>query len=392
MGSRFAGVEAEFRSDGCVFHLVIVKRSGKKLTIEKSISDISSSSLKENLPREFPCAIVFTGKGVLNRYVQAAPDSPPHALIGKILPNASAKDFYINATPSIREGQMVNVVRKESVNAIMNELRGFGIITSGIGPFIVCDLLRMLDHKEEIVHCGNHTIRMDTGFPSEVMYNADNKSSPDFDFGGEKISSSALIAFASAFQFAVNGNANTSCQSEITTSVREEYFQQRLFKASVKTTLAGTLLLLCVNYFMFSHYWKLQEELSANLMGQTNIISEVNHLEEQAKNQSEFLSRSGLLSQSSYAWYADQIAHSMPGGINLTRLNFSPRIKVANEDSIGFNAGTLEITGLCGESVVLNNWLQELKKQDWILSASIRSYQQVKTKKEGEFTLDLSLQ
>lgn len=392
MGSRFAGVEVEFRSDGCWFHLVIVKRSGKKLMIEKSLSGISSSELRENLSREIPCAIVFTGKGVLNRYVQIAPDAASSSLIGKILPNASVKDFYLEAVRAVREGQMVSVVRKEPVIAITDDLGDFGIVTSSIGPFIVCEFLRMLDRYDDVLYCGNHTIRMDTGFPSEVTYNADNNTSSDFDFGDEKISSSALIAFSAAFKLAVAGIANAKDQSDVTCKSRQDFLQRRLFKSSAKAVLAGTLLILAVNYFAFSHYWKLQEELSARMMGQTNIISEVNRLEGLAKNQNEFLTRSGLLNQSSYAWYADQIAHSMPDGINLTRLNFSPRIKVANEDSIGFNAGALEITGQCGESVVLNNWLQELKKQSWISNAAIRSYQQSKSRKDGEFILDLLLQ
>lgn len=392
LGSRYAGIESEMCGDITRFHLVVIKRTGTKLHIEKVLTEIVTlEELKTALPKDIPCSVTFTGKGILYRYIQVAPAATPQTILGKVLPNAAIKDFFISATPSSGDGQLITVVRKATVQPVYEQLcKHLDITETHIGPLVACDVLRNSKGTKDEIKLGKHNIHFEANLPREVVYTDDEPDSSFIEFGAEQIISEGVIAFSAAFQSLIHGTGIPAIDE--TSDRRKQFLQRRLFQSGLKATLIGILIALAANYIAFSHYWKLQNELSSQLNGQGNSISELHALEEQYTAKRDFLYSTGLLSQTSYAWYADQVAHDMPEGIQLNQLNFSPLMKVANEDSIGFNNGQLQITGRCEESVVLNSWLQNLKSKAWIHSASIRSYQQSKSMTAGEFTLDLNLQ
>lgn len=387
LGSMFAGIEAEVRSNGVFFHVAIVERKGKKLAVKKILTEANSlnDDVKDIL-QNIPAIVVVTGKGILYRTVTADRDSKPGLLLHRVLANAQAHDFFISSVYNEQAGHVVAVARKSMVNPIMAESeKHCWPISFSIGAGCIADILSLVGTKNEII-CGNHTIQLKEEHISGISYSETEEKRENFIFGDQEIPSEGLVAFAAAFRLATGNHS-----AEESGTKREEFLYRKLFRSTVKAALIFLLLILTGNFFAFSHYHSLAEELQSRPEAGNGLNEKLNMLREQVATRTDFLKQTGLLSTNSYAWYADQLAHGMPDGIQLTRMNFSPLVKTAEEDTIGFHANSLEIAGSCDESIVLNSWLQALKNEKWIGSATIRSFEQDRAESKGEFILDLQL-
>lgn len=384
LGSCFAGIEAEFRGDEMRYHVTLVKQKGKKITVDLCACNLASlSDLPAGILKNIPVMLAITGKGILYRKVQADRDAGIDVLVRKALPNISAKDFITEAQSAGSEHYLA-IARKETVVRALDEVSAHGsVISISIGALCVKNILPLL--AEEMVSFGAHRVDHDRRLIASVQYNETHDGAADIHLGDEMINAQHVIGFSAVITRLVNAQLQTSL---LNTDV---FLQQRLFKISVRAAIIFFLIILSFNFIAFSHYHNRAEELQS-LPGSGNVLTERLHvLRSEVNTRQSFLQASGLLREMPFAWYADQLAHGLPSGIQLKQMHFCPRVKLAEEDTIGFSTNQLEITGTCAESTDLNKWLQQLKAVNWVKSAAIQSYGQDRSRTYGEFKLELQL-
>lgn len=393
-GNRFAGLEVEFLPQEIRMQLVILKRKGQLVTIEKTVEHISSvESLKNDLPKDIPLQLAFTGKGVLLRRIAADPSADMKSMLSKALPNASAKDFYLQVTPAARDEVFVSVLRKNAVDEIFQQLKEqqFAVTGCSIGPLAITKLLPLLDADITSIHAGAQTLLFEDGKPAEV-FTAEEETKHTYSPGGQTISSSLLLAFAAAFQQLLPEENRLSASIDSLENAAADFRQSRIFKTGVAALLVCTLSLLLANFFFFSHYRARVNELEEQLQTDGGAYTEWQALQQQVASRRAFLSHAGLLEKAHYAYYADQLAAELPAEIQLSRLAMSPRLKLPEEDTIGFRPGRLAISGSCSQSIVLNRWLQLIKEKSWVRSAALLSYVQDRSMAQGVFEIELEIE
>jgi Tfp pilus assembly protein PilN len=392
-GSLFAGLEIQFLADGMILHLVVLKKKGQQLVVDKMVQDISDLDLlADHLSKNIPLAVAFTGKGILHRRVASDPAGDPKLLLSKVLPNASAKEFYLQIVPAAQDEQYISVFRKSAVDEMLVRLNQFSLVACSFGPFAVINSLALLGDVKDKLQFGNHTLHLQDNLPEEVQFTESSSERISFTIGGQNIGAELLVAFSAAFQQLLPPGQNAAVQVESLNSAKEEFLQRKLFLTGGKFLLVIILLLLLGNYFSFSHYWSEKNNLDAKLQTDGGALAGLRELEKQVEVKRSFLEQAGLLRSSSPSYYADQLAAELPDEISLTRMNLAPRLKLSEEDSIAFKPGHIEIDGSCSQSVVLNTWLQSLKTKKWIKSAILQSYVQDKNMKQGEFEIALVLE
>jgi hypothetical protein len=391
-GSRFAGLEIQFLNNGIEFHLIILRRKGQQLVVEKSVSAIETiEKLSVHLSKDIPLSIAFTGKGILHRRIAVNPDSDGKILLSRVLPNASLNDFYLQAVSASQDELFVSVLRKSVVDELLEQLKLFSVVTCSLGPVAVMNILGLLDESKTEMNFGSHSLHFQNGLVEEVYFLEINSEKKILDIGGQKISDINLLAFAAAFQQLIAEEQRMEMVIETLSFSKEEFLHRKLFKTGVEALLIVTLLLLLGNYFIFSHYWSEKNMLESKLQTDGGAFIHLRKLESEVRVKRCFLQQAGLLGQSNNSYYADQIAFSLPQEILLTRMDIAPRLKLTEEDSIGFKPGIVEIDGTCSQSIVLNKWLHDLEEKKWIKGATLESYLQDKTMKQGEFEIALDL-
>jgi Tfp pilus assembly protein PilN len=393
-GSLFAGLEIQFLAGGMALHLVVLKQKGHELVIEKSVNNIESlDKLSNHLVKDIPIAVAFTGKGILHRRIAIDPAGDPKMFLSKILPNASLKEFYLQTVPAVQDEQFVSLLRKSSADEIIEQLqqKQFSVVECSLGPLALINILPLLEQVDDELKFGNHSILIRDSFPEEISFSEEISEKKIVLIGTQKIEAESLLAFAVAFQQLFSGDKHIEAKVESLISAKEDFLRKKIFKTGGKSLLIFVFLVLLGNYFAFSHYWSEKNELESRVQTDGGALTKVREIEKQVEVKKSFLQQAGLLGFSRDSYYADQIAAELPNEIRLSCLNIAPRIKLSEEDTIGFQTGRVEIDGSCSQSVVLNKWLQKLKTDQWVKNATLESYLQDKTMTQGEFEVFLEL-
>ena len=393
-GSLFAGLEIQFLAGGIAVHFILLKQKGIHLVIEKFIANVESiEKLSYHLPKNVPLAVCFTGKGVLHKRVACDPDADAKVFLSKIFPNALLKDFYVQSVPAVHDEQFISVVRKESVDLVLEQLKAkkFSIVECSLGPFAVLNILPLLGKIDNEIKFAHHSILFNDALAEGINFSEEISDENKFTIGTQQIPSETLLAFAVAFQQLFSSSKKADAKIESIAFVKEEFFRNRKFKTGGVGLLLCTFILLIINYFVFSHYWNKKNELENKFQTDGGALAKVRELEKKVESKRSFLEQAGLLGASHNSFYADQVAAELPNEILLSELNIAPRLKISQEDSIGFTPGKIEIDGSCSKSVVLNSWMQKLKTKPWVKNIFLESYSQDKTMKDGEFAVSVEL-
>lgn len=391
-GNRFAGLEMELLPAGVLMRLVVLKKTGKKIAVEKTISIDDPAQLSSQLTADVPLALVITGKGVLHRRVTVDPAADERTLLSKVLPNAAAKEFFIQRAPAANDDTMVAVMRRALLEEELQKLHALSVLSCSLGPSLLVNVLQLWEKHTDAIAGGAHQISLEENTISAIDYDASRNFDEELTIGGEKLAAEYLPAFAAAFQQLLPQENRIRLSDEWFRHTQEDFLQRKLFKTGIKALLVFVLLLLLGNYFAFSNYWNRKSELETQLQSDGGAFTEVSKLEQEVHAKRDFLSQAGLLSPAHYAFYADQLAASLPHEIRLTQLDLAPKLKFAEEDTIGFRPGRIDIGGSCSESVVLNSWLQQLKQQSWVKAATLQSYVQDKSMTQGVFQIQLEIE
>jgi Tfp pilus assembly protein PilN len=122
-------------------------------------------------------------------------------------------------------------------------------------------------------------------------------------------------------------------------------------------------------------------------------IKRIEDLEKELKLKEKFLREAGWIKSSQTSLYADQVAKTVPNTVLLKELSVHPTNQTASrkDKRMVFETGIILISGTCKDPVVLNPWLVELKKLNWVKTAVSKKYQYDHKKRIGYFELELSV-
>lgn len=389
-GARFTGIEIELRSGGPVFHVTVLKQEGKKIIVEKCAFNIKDiEQLKATAPKGMFAAVTLTGKGIVHRIVEARTDQSDQVVLSKVLPGASLSEFAINRVFLSEHKQCVGIIRKQECDDVLRLLEEIPVIATAVGVGIVNRVLPLLIGYGAELRFGHHTIRFKEGIIAEVLFDQHAKVQDDFVIAKETIPAFNIVSFALALTGIADKNNEASYLS-INDTLKQQYLAKRKMKLGMGAGLGLFLLILLANFLLFNHYRGVKIQLEADVAGMQVTSEELEQLRSKVSDQQSFLEGAGLIRRTSFGWIADRLASEMPNGILLDRMNFSPRQKFAEADTIGFESGKLVMTGQVTESIILNDWLQHLQTMAWIDSVQIVNYSAGKSS-NGYFEIEVAM-
>jgi Tfp pilus assembly protein PilN len=388
--SRIAGVEMYLASGGITWRCVLLKRSGNKVITEKVSADFSSlQELSDFCGEHVPVVLAITGKGVIMRIVPEGQASDPWNLLRKVLPDISAADFFWSLVPLDKERTLVAVVRKNAVQIGLQELQSkFSFIQYGVGAGVLQQFPAFETDQTEVT-AGNYKVELKQSSLTGLKHMAETDAS-EINFGTEKIPARVAIACAAALKGILHNLKNIPGVQELQEGSAEDFRRDILLRTAFKAALVGLLIVLSGNYFAFNHYRNQLGELENDAGSYKASLAELDALEKETVRKKTFLTDAGLYGRSSMTWYVDQLAHGMPQGIQLSRLEFSPLKQLPAEDTLAFESRVVRIQGLCTESGIVNDWIATLQKTKWITHVQLQSY--VQAQGTGTFHIELEVQ
>lgn len=400
VSSLATGLEIVILPDGSYdMNLVILKKNKQKLVTEKQQQSIDNfEDVAKLIDPKYPVILILNGKGIIHKKVNTVENDTPGMLLNKVLPNANPKEFFIQKTPINEVEVFVSVIRANVINDIIDQLLKNKITSFSeclLGPFVIADLLPVIGlnavNNEELI-IGNFQLKI----RKQQIINLTSieiNITQNLVIGEENVPQKLVVAFAAALSY-FTGNTQGISNSEKINLLREEFSQKQKFEFRAWVLMIATFLILMVNYFIFNHYWSKSNEMNAQLVSVESALTHYETLKVEFKQKKDFLEQNGLLENSRTSYYMDRLAQNLPLAIQWTDVAINPiKKKNANNESdvLSFENKTITVSGNCQNSNELNNWMKEIKKQNWISAVTMVNYKQENVKENGVFLIEIKI-
>lgn len=394
------GVEIILLPDGAFeINAVTLKRNKSDVLTETKSSAIADlASLAKITNAKAPIILVINGKGIIHRKVMVSENDSLAVLLNKVLPNANLNEFYIQKQEMGSSQNYISVIRAAVVNDILDALKKnniTNIMECYIGPFVINNVLPLIDKNiisSESLIFSNYSllIREDRIFEVSLT---DNDADDRIKVAEDLLEGKLLIAFAAALSYFM-GTDKGIVNSEPIDLVKDEFKQKLKFHFWGWFLLIASFFILLVNYFVFDHYWKKSNDMNSRLVLNQSALKRYESLKAEYSKKKIFLEQNGLLENSRTSYYADRLAASVPSSIQLLEMNIHPlKKKEANDmtNSFYFDNNIIKISGKCDRNTELNDWMKEIKKNEWIETVSLLNYKQENAKDDGVFFIEIKL-
>jgi hypothetical protein len=134
------------------------------------------------------------------------------------------------------------------------------------------------------------------------------------------------------------------------------------------------LVLLLISYFGINYFSTKNAELNYRNVYSNQAFKKLEDLEKQKNNKLKILSETGLTSNKFLTFYAYEINKNTLSGIQLSELKVNPlEAETKPTKKVLLLNKVILISGQAQNELVFNNWIENLKKMNWIKKFEIIS-------------------
>jgi len=388
------GLEAVFSVSGQpIFHFIGVHRKGEQLEIADATEGLKTlKELTAALPAKHPLALVVTGKGIIHRHFEQGRELTDVQIIGQSLPQAKAADFYVQRFYS---GTVLfaSIIRKSTLDKLLQDLlqTGYRVIDVTLGGFNLMAVKSLLAPEATLLEVNGHRLYIE----EEHLQRYDTKGEQPpqaVQLGEETIPALNMLSFAAAFETIFGSLSKEMIGHPSIEKSKTEELHKKLFEFGRWGILSVFFAALLVNYFLFDHYAQAQQELQATVAVHKQEIDQVTRMKEQLADRKQLVETIGITRQSRTAFYADQLAQTLPKTLVLTQMAINPMAgKMKAKEKVQFYQEQIVVSGQTDKGGALNDWIADLKKASWVEDIQLADYRQDKKTGLSDFRIKLTV-
>lgn len=391
---KATGVEVHVSDAGLTINYCTLELKKNEVSLLRSGAGLSVDAFMKEADLRIPVILVFDGKGIIHKNVQANDTDDLVSLLHKTLPNTSPGDFYIKHTALFNAHCMASASRREVIDETVQLFQHKKADVAGIafGPFQVRNILPLISagYHEEVALPG-YTLQFTDGYVNDLLFKTNAPAG--FKIGSDTIASSLLTSFAAAFS-ALTGHSDDTLTNLPLMQLKDDYRQKKIFKTGLVSAACFLFGILLLNVLAFTHYNAGKQDLQTRINVNQSMISQIDTLKKELAEKEVIVQKTGLLQASRTSYYADRIASTVPSSIRLTQLSVYPQEKndaEESEASYHFKAGRIEIRGKCRYSIDVNDWINQVRSFEWAKGVKLLQYNPSNTEKGSDFIIQVDL-
>nr|WP_199001213.1 hypothetical protein [Flavobacterium sp. ASV13] len=371
------------KEDYEIYNLLSIKKKANKISIVSKQTFETFESLLKTADKKTPLLIVLEGKGVLNKEINF--DNEVDVNWQK---NIDYNAIYYTDIKGLKSN-FISFCRKNIVDEtiIRFQKNGFQIVDVYIGSFLAALLNNVL--KKEVLLSAD--LRLEFENEKLLSFSKQNETAKptDYKVGDETVSNIFLPLYGAIIHFFVKPKEVSKTINPALSS--EELIYKKAFNVLGITILTGFLTSLLISYFLIQYYGTKNSELNLQTVYSNQSYQLILDLEAQKEKKLNILKESGVLSSKFLSYYGYEIIKSIPGNISLNELNVVPLQEEYKENKKAFfDSKTIILKGETYQEASFNNWLDGLKKMDWLQRFEIISLKKDK-KNKSIFEIKITL-
>lgn len=382
---KYVCIEVLMSDKGNQYRAITFRQKGEQMDYEFAAKADSLDALpKKIFQRQVPVYVLFNGKGIISRKVEWGISLQNESILEAVFPNARTEDFLISKQDA-QGATWASLARMETIREHCETIRKKKVFITGIGcgPQFVSSIIRYIKETEfstghaKIINAGNEglSICSENSIEDRIRINDEE--------------SEAGYAPLLGFGFSVE-DAELGMPEEIKNENKEFKYYLKSFNL-LKNFLIIIFGLLLINFYFFQTYNEKMVRYESEVNRNTGLLAEYDTLKNEFDRKVSYLNEAGLMGKHSLAYYADQLAISVPADIALKKLDIFPVAGGKDEgEGVRIKKDTIQINGIAGSPISVNDWLNDISKLKWVKNARIMNYNKNKGEEAG-FELILSV-
>lgn len=370
------------KNDYEIYNLLAVKKKANKISIVSKQTFESFETLTKNINKKIPVLIVIEGKGVLNKEIDFENEADVNWQ-----KNIDYNAIHYTDVKGLKSN-FISFCRKNIVEETISRFQKneFQILDIYIGSFLASLLNNVL--KKHVIF--SNDLRLE--FENDKLLNFTKHEERElilYKIGEDTISNIFLPLYGAIIHFFVK---HTEVSKTINTNLNnEEIIYKKAFNVLGITILFSFFISLLLSYFIRQYYGTKNLELKQQTVYSDQSYQLILDLEAKKEKKLNILKESRVLSSKFLSYYGYQIIRTIPSNISLNELNIIPLKEEYRENKkVFFNNKTIIIKGETDQETSFNNWLEELKKMNWLQHFEIISIKKDK-KNKSIFEIKITL-
>ncbi|WKL46353.1 hypothetical protein Q1W71_15475 [Flavobacterium pectinovorum] len=365
------------------YHVLTVKKKGSKIDIVNAVSFDSFEKIAQNIDLKIPVLLAIDGKGILNKEINFNNESDV-----TWYKNIDFESIYYTSLMG-SSSNFISFCRKNIVQEITEKFleKGFQVADIYVGSFLSGLLHNAI--KKDSITSNDIILQFENGKIAGFTKQTDPVKTEQYTIGKDAISSNFMPLYGIIVHFFIQPKEVSKTKND--TLNTEEIVYKKAFNVLGITMLVGFLISLLTSYFLIQYYGAKNAELNLQSVYSNQSYQLILDLEKQKENKQQLLQESGFLSAKFLSFYSYEIIKGIPQDISLTNLNVIPVNKeIKATKKISFDAKTIIIKGETFNESSFNNWMEKIKKMDWLKNFEIISFKKDK-KNKSQFEIKITI-
>lgn len=366
----------------------LLKKKGNTIDVEgrKTLRGTLVQVL-DALPKNFPLSIVFSGKGILYKVVDAGPEVQQAQLAVSAFPGVQLKDFYKQVLEGDKNA-VIHLLRKTTMDPLLETFSqaGFKVFACSLGASVTSQIWTLLNLYDTSLSFDGHqfTLSENKTFLS-YRYLQDEKSKFPLKIAEQAIEEIYLLCYAAAFQLILHDKLTLILADVNYVNVDFlDFSQNARLKKKAFIFLAALFVSLLASFLIFSHYNVENADLAGKAGAQAASAGQVDLLKKSIAEDEALLDKMNWHGGYNYGFILNEIARTCPAALSLTEVSVNGIGKSGAESEV---KPEIKVSGITENLSAVNNWLFMLKEKKWVKSVKLLGFNQDTESEDYRFNL-----
>jgi len=375
------GIELSLINDTVSGNYIVLRRRKNKLELIESGIFSSIEGLAQKIQKnKIPACLTVTGKEILTKKILISNNEDnPDEIVSTTFPGIEIDKFFIQFVKQENGTALITFCRKELIDSVIQSLTSRKIevceVLLGIPPIL---RIQALWGNFSKIQASNMKIELRNNCIDEISDSIDEKI-PALQFGQLTIKPEDVLSFSSSFGYLTG----TKCEYNINSSLNKwinKHTDKNKITFLVSALIVMAFLLATLNAITFSIFFEKNSKIEQEISYYQSKYEKVNKIIKEYSQKKKLVENAGILEKCRFSEYADKIAISVPSGIHITEMLFDPEENKDEEDSlVKFTQKQILIRGKSNRSMEVNEWLNVIKKMEFVKEASLEKFNNTNT-------------
>ncbi len=375
--SEICSVEVVFSETGHTFFYTHLKNKNNKLEVIYTVSSERLEFSKSIEKNKVPIVVIVNGRGIILKKIVGSETSELtyDEIIRSHLPAFNTADFFIQIFKTENNYAFITLCRKEQINPILESLKDkkSEIVNVFIGAAAI-EGLKPLWTGFDSLPTTLHTIELSNNIIDTIVINPLNDTTC-VKIEDITIDSQHTLGFAAGLSYLLQNRIAETDSPEIL-EIEQKHIEKNKLRLLMVCCISIAFIMAIINGVFYAAYFAENKQLDTELSIYQGKYKQINQLLNDYQEKKGLIENAGILNKNKLSEYADRIGATIPDDVILSELYFNP--KNENEESedslVTFYNKQLILRGKCNKSIIVNEWLNVLKMQQFVKGISLEKF------------------